>query len=154
MRSAFLKIYDKTNYTEISRTYNFIKVTNYKTLLKDLPKLYTKIKSNVEITFMYNLEIIDDLNKYILPNDQIFIKIVKAYPIYVLYDVISENQISSSKNISDLYNFYLNILYDEIDCELLLYKKVGNTGKLLDVLDSPIHHKNKCINRLIKKYNY
>ena len=154
MRVAFLNIFDEINNREIFTNYEFIKVTNYYKLLKDLPKIYKKINNEVEITFVYNLQFVKDYNNYILPNDEIFIKIEKAKTVYYLYDTFTENKIRTSNNINELYEIYLNEMYHSFDSEILLYRKKGNKVKLLDVLDSSIHYKNKCINRLIKKYNY
>jgi len=153
MRIAFLKIFDNVNNSEISTEYQFNKITTFYNLLRDLPKIYKKINSEVEITFIYKLKIVNDYNLYILPHDHIFIKMTKAHTNYFLYDVISKNKLHTSDNIEDLYEIYLKDLYYDTDCEILLYRKKGNKIKLIDVLDSPIHHINKCINRLIRKYN-
>ena len=154
MRVAFLKIFDRVNDAEISTNYEFIKVTNYYKLLKDLPKIYKKINNEVDVKFIYDLKFVEDYNNFILSNDVIFIELVKAETIYFLYDIFPENRIRTTNNIQDLYKIYLEEMYHSFDCEILLYKKVGHKIKLLDVLDSPIHYKNKCINRLVKKYNY
>lgn len=148
---AFLKIIDDFNKIEINIIYRFNKVISYNKLLQDLPKIYRKV-NDYDVNFIYNERIVVDLNDYILPRDKICAKLVKKS--YFFYDVISNSIIRKSDNIEDLYKFYLNVLYDKIDCEILLYEKKANKRKLIDVLDSPNRHKNNCINRLIKRYNY
>ena len=154
MRHAFLKIFDEINNVEISTEYFFCKITNYYILIKDFPKIYKRLKDNSEIVFIYNLNVVEDYKNCIFHEDEIYIKIRKARTSYYLYDPMSETKLKTSYNIIDLYRIYLQDLYYNSDCEIFLFERKGNKDKLLDVLDSPIYHKNKCINRLIKRYNY
>ena len=158
MNCALLNIIDDINSVNINYLYKFPKVSTYKQLLIDLPSIYKINYTKIQLTFIYqdvsNNYVVTNLDDYILKGDKINVKLTLAKSIYFLYDSYSKSIILKSYEISKLYEFYINKLYNTIDCEVFLYIKKRDKVKLIDVLDSPVHHKNKCINRLIKKYNY
>ena len=158
MRSAFLNIIDEVNCLETNIMYKFYKVSTYAKILKDLHIIYPKyrsiFKASVTYHYMDNSFLIENYDKYLLAGDRISIRISYSFPIYFLFDVISTSIIKKSRTTEELYNFFLQNLYMNSDCELLMYQKTGMRVRLIDVLDSPIHHQNRCIDRLIKKYNY
>ena len=158
MRCAFLAIIDEVNGTESNIMYKFYKVCTYAHLLKELQTIYPPyrpiFKASLTYHYMDNSFLIDNFNKYLLAGDRVTIRISYAFPIYFLFDVISTSIIKKSRTEEELYTFFLQNLYLNTDCEILMYKKTGMKVRLIDVLDSPLHHQNRCIDRLIKKYNY
>ena len=157
MNGADLTIIDKINDVNFNFFYRFYKLTTYKNLLNDLPNIYSKFNSKFNVIFTFqdlnNNYVVTNLNNYILIGDKINI-IFKIYKnIYFLYDFYSKKILKKSYDIKELYKIYFD-LYKTINNEILLYKKIGCKVKLIDVLDSPNNYKNKCINRLVKNYNY
>jgi len=154
MWKAFLKIKDHVNYLEKTIEYKFYKVTTYLNLFHDLSLIYPKYRKEYEIEFRFNyLEnstLIDDLNKYILNNDEIEVIINPCKPVYYLYDPIFKDEIVQSYYAKKLYEY----ADKNIEGEILLYVKRGYIHKLVDVLTKPDYYKSECINRLMKKYNY
>ena len=155
MWQANLKIIDNVNNINKNIIYKFYKVTTYSQLFRDLPMIYPYNSKN-KVIFIFNyLEsstVIDDLSKYILNKDEIIVKINSCKPLYYLYDPIFKDEIAQSYNIKLLYKYYYKKLSHEE--EILLYKRIGYKNKLVDVLSSPVYYKNRCIDRLISKYNY
>lgn len=158
MRQAFLTIIDDIHFQETNVTCQFHKFTTYARMLQELPKIYPKYKKEYKVVCNFKSPDLDytinDLNSYILPGDHIDVILTKTQPIYVLYDVIDNCVIFSSNKISDVYSFYINEIYYNMDGEYLIYKRTGIKEKLIDVLDCGQRYRNQCINRLVNKYNY
>ncbi len=153
MWKANLKIIDEIQNIKKNIIYNFYPIIRYFNLLQELPTLYGIYDCKIEFNFEYlgKKVVIDDLSKYILNNDIIEIILKPKEKLYYLQDGISKEIIKSSYRTKDLYEFYQKELKDTIDCEVLLIRE---DKKLLDVWFPPNFFYNRCVNRLVHKYNY
>ena len=149
MKSIILEIKDSVNNIQFNYLYKFYKITNYKKILEDLPKIYDKYNKKYTTVFLNHDDIIEDLCEYILPGDKISLEIYNSETVYFIFDGMSN--IFESKYINEVYKFYRN---EKLEGEILLYKRTGLKLFLIDVLINPDEIMNKCINRMIKKYNY
>lgn len=96
---------------------------------------------------------IEDWNKYLLNKDNITINLkLNNNVYYTLVDSFDKKELYRSSDILDLYDYCKNL--NEHDYALFIYKNYKHELKLIDVLENSTFYLNRCINRLIHKYNY
>ncbi len=149
---ADITIHDNVNNKKLKFKYKFT-ISNYQILLKDLNNIYPYHEdSEISFNLIYLQKnyIIDDLSKYILNRDTIIVYInnPEIETSYILTD-ISGSEIYESDNINNVYKYYTKVKY-----QCLLYEKIDDTHKLIDVLNTDENEYNACMNRLIHRYNY
>lgn len=159
MWGAHLKIIDLIQNKREDVIYKMRKITKYKDLYYDLANILKSVgyeetnyrPTQITFTFDYldNKILVDDWNKFVLNKDVIEIRMIEVPKIYTLVDSYNGRTIISSLKTEKIYHHY-NQYLKNYNLPVLL--KCDDS--LLDVLENPENRLNRCINRLIHRYNY
>ena len=116
-----------------------------------LDRQYNSSKQGVRFFLFYQniWKFVDNWSNFILNRDIILIKIEDLPSVYSIVEIKDKKMLKESQNIEDIYSYYKNNRHKIKRGVIFKKDKI-----ILDVIEIPQYHYNRCVNRMVHKWNY